>query len=350
MPLRGAGAGPDRAVRGRPAVARRAGGRRAGPGPVHRGLPVHDVPPGGPRDDPGCIWPGSTTPATSATSCGSRRSTSAPVRPDRGGGGAPRPAPVRDAGPHVAPAREELRDVVPRVPARSTRRSRPASPATSSSTTTSSARDAYEREVAAGAPRGRSWRWSWSPIPDDPADVIGDEPIWHHDEVVGWVTSGGYRPSRRAVAGAGLRADRAGDPRRSGRRGLRDRDHRATATGAPPADAAASTRTACGCASDRAGAACDRRWPAVGRIVVDGRPVAVRAGRLASRLALLRAGEQPGRGGTLCLAGDCPNCLGDGRRHRLRPDLPDRLPARAGGRPAPGRGVPATPRRPRSRT
>ena len=32
--------------------------------------------------------------------------------------------------------------------------------------------------------------------PDDPADVIGDEPIWHVDgdaeRVVGWVTSGGY--------------------------------------------------------------------------------------------------------------------------------------------------------------
>jgi dimethylglycine dehydrogenase len=24
------------------------------------------------------------------------------------------------------------------------------------------------------------------------ADAIGDEPIWHGDKVVGWVTSGGY--------------------------------------------------------------------------------------------------------------------------------------------------------------
>jgi dimethylglycine dehydrogenase len=30
------------------------------------------------------------------------------------------------------------------------------------------------------------------PDPDDPADVIGDEPIWHDGEVVGWVTSGAY--------------------------------------------------------------------------------------------------------------------------------------------------------------
>ena len=29
------------------------------------------------------------------------------------------------------------------------------------------------------------------PLPA-PADVIGDEPIWHGDKVVGWVTSGGY--------------------------------------------------------------------------------------------------------------------------------------------------------------
>ena len=30
------------------------------------------------------------------------------------------------------------------------------------------------------------------PDPDEPADVIGDEPIWHDGEVVGWVTSGAY--------------------------------------------------------------------------------------------------------------------------------------------------------------
>ena len=26
----------------------------------------------------------------------------------------------------------------------------------------------------------------------DDADAMGDEPIWHGDKVVGWVTSGGY--------------------------------------------------------------------------------------------------------------------------------------------------------------
>jgi dimethylglycine dehydrogenase len=40
-------------------------------------------------------------------------------------------------------------------------------------------------------------------VPEGPdaADVMGDEPIWHNDEVVGWVTSGGYaHHSRQSVA------------------------------------------------------------------------------------------------------------------------------------------------------
>jgi glycine cleavage system aminomethyltransferase T len=47
---------------------------------------------------------------------------------------------------------------------------------------------------------------------------------------------------------------------------------------------------------------------AAGRIVVDGRPVAFEAGDSVA-VAILRTGEVPGRGGTLCLAGDCGNCL-----------------------------------------
>ena len=47
-----------------------------------------------------------------------------------------------------------------------------------------------------------------------------------------------------------------------------------------------------------------------GRIVVDGRPVAFEAGDSVA-VAILRAGEVPGRGGTLCLAGDCGNCLAE---------------------------------------
>ncbi|MGK2851606.1 MAG: 2Fe-2S iron-sulfur cluster-binding protein [Candidatus Limnocylindrales bacterium] len=45
-----------------------------------------------------------------------------------------------------------------------------------------------------------------------------------------------------------------------------------------------------------------------GRIVVDGRPLAFERGDSVA-IAIVRAGEAPGRGGTLCLAGDCGNCL-----------------------------------------
>jgi glycine cleavage system aminomethyltransferase T len=47
-----------------------------------------------------------------------------------------------------------------------------------------------------------------------------------------------------------------------------------------------------------------------GRIVVDGRPVAFEPGDSVA-IALLRTGEVPARGGTLCLAGDCGNCLAE---------------------------------------
>ena len=52
-------------------------------------------------------------------------------------------------------------------------------------------RAAYEAELADG-PKRRLVMLVVEPDPDDPADVIGDEPIWHGEEVVGWVTSGGY--------------------------------------------------------------------------------------------------------------------------------------------------------------
>ena len=46
-----------------------------------------------------------------------------------------------------------------------------------------------------------------------------------------------------------------------------------------------------------------------GRIVVDGRPIEAHEGDSIA-VAIVRAGEPPARGGTLCLAGDCGNCLG----------------------------------------
>ena len=45
-----------------------------------------------------------------------------------------------------------------------------------------------------------------------------------------------------------------------------------------------------------------------GRLVVDGRPVAFQPGDSVA-IAMLRERLSPGRGGTLCLAGDCGNCL-----------------------------------------
>ena len=45
-------------------------------------------------------------------------------------------------------------------------------------------------------------------------------------------------------------------------------------------------------------------------LVVDGSPIPVRDGDSLA-IALIRAGQVPGRGGTLCLAGDCGNCLAE---------------------------------------
>jgi dimethylglycine dehydrogenase len=53
-------------------------------------------------------------------------------------------------------------------------------------------RAAHEAEMVAGGPSRRLVAMVVEPDPDAPADVIGDEPIWHDGGVVGWVTSGGY--------------------------------------------------------------------------------------------------------------------------------------------------------------
>jgi dimethylglycine dehydrogenase len=52
-------------------------------------------------------------------------------------------------------------------------------------------RAALEAEMARG-PERRMVYLEVDTDPDEPADVIGDEPIWHDGEVVGWVTSGAY--------------------------------------------------------------------------------------------------------------------------------------------------------------
>ena len=115
--VRGAGAGSRRVVGDRAAGARRAGGRRAGPRPLDRGVPVHDLPAGGPRHDAGPPGPHQLRRRSRLRAVGGAGVPARAVRPDRGGGGAARAPAVRDAGADVAPAREELRDVVPRIPA-----------------------------------------------------------------------------------------------------------------------------------------------------------------------------------------------------------------------------------------
>jgi dimethylglycine dehydrogenase len=57
-------------------------------------------------------------------------------------------------------------------------------------------RAAYEKEAESGAAR-RLVAFVVDPDAAEPADVIGDEPIWHDGAVVGWVTSGGYGHSAK---------------------------------------------------------------------------------------------------------------------------------------------------------
>ena len=54
------------------------------------------------------------------------------------------------------------------------------------------------------------------PDPDDPADVIGDEPIWHDGAVVGWVTSGGYAHYSKASVALGYIPSELVDPATTG--------------------------------------------------------------------------------------------------------------------------------------
>jgi dimethylglycine dehydrogenase len=61
-------------------------------------------------------------------------------------------------------------------------------------------RDAVEKEIANGGPKRKLMMFVVEPDPDSPADVIGDEPVWHTapadgeagGRVVGWITSGGF--------------------------------------------------------------------------------------------------------------------------------------------------------------
>jgi dimethylglycine dehydrogenase len=53
-------------------------------------------------------------------------------------------------------------------------------------------RAAVEQEKTGDGPARRLVVFRVDVDPDEPADVIGDEPVWHDGQVVGWITSGGY--------------------------------------------------------------------------------------------------------------------------------------------------------------
>ena len=127
-------------------------------------------------------------------------------------------------------------------------------------------RAAHEAEVVTG-PARRLVTFVLDPDPDEPADVIGDEPVWHDGKVVGWVTSGALRPLQQGVAGPRVRADGAGRDHRAGR--VRDRGRRPAPTGADPADADLRPRGV----PDAPVTEGSGEAEGPGRIVVDGRPI-----------------------------------------------------------------------------
>ena len=109
-------------------------------------------------------------------------------------------------------------------------------------------RAALEAEMARG-PERRLVYLDVDPDPDEPADVIGDEPIWHDGEVVGWVTSGAYaHHSRRSLALGYVPAALAVP-------GARRSRSRSSATAARPACSTSpcSTRPGSGCAPEWGG-------------------------------------------------------------------------------------------------
>ncbi len=77
-------------------------------------------------------------------------------------------------------------------------------------------REAHEAELARG-PARRLVTLVVDADPDDPADAIGDEPIWHDGAVVGWVTSGGYAHHSRASVALGYVPTHLATPESNGR-------------------------------------------------------------------------------------------------------------------------------------
>ncbi len=81
-------------------------------------------------------------------------------------------------------------------------------------------RAAYEAEANGAGPARRLVMLVVDPEPENPADVIGDEPIWHDDKVVGWVTSGGYGHSAGVSLALGYVPTELAAPEGPGGRGF----------------------------------------------------------------------------------------------------------------------------------
>ena len=334
--VRGAGPGADRSVDHGAARPRCPQHRRPRPRPVDRGLPVHDVPAGRSRHGPRARGADQLLGRSGLRAVGRSGIPAGAVRPDRRGRRAARSAAVRHARPDVAPAREELRNVVPRVPpdlyAGRGRHHQ--------------VHQARPRLHRASRARGRArGRWPQAPARGIRRRARPRRPCRCHRRRAGVARRGGRRlghvgwlpPSREGVTRPGLRADRARDTGRPGRERVRDRDHRESPPGAAAARAAVrpdGRKDAPVTDRSKAGASAD-----AGRIVVDGRPVAFEPGESVA-VAILRTGATPAGGGPLCLSGDCGNCLAqvDGVAYvrtcqeRARPGLavvrhpPDGLP------------------------
>ena len=114
--VRGAGPGADRTVDHGAARPRCPQHGRPRSRPVDRGIPVHDVQAGRSRHGPRARGADQLLRRPRLRAVGRPGTPARSVRPDRRGRRAARSAAVRHARPDVAPAREELRDVVPRVP------------------------------------------------------------------------------------------------------------------------------------------------------------------------------------------------------------------------------------------
>ena len=234
-------------------------------------------------------------------------------------GRAARAAAVRDARADVAAAREELRDVVPRIPPDLHAARGRASPATSGSTTSSSAAPPTRPSWPPAARSGACARSSSSPTPTtrptssatSPSGTTAPSSAGSPRAATGTTSSAsialGYVPDRARrrptgrAAGASRSRSSAGDGRRDS------------------SPSRSSTRRACGCASDRDHGASRRRA----------------ARRRRSTRSPFEAGDSVGDRDPACRRGARPRRHAlpgrrlrqlprDRRRRRLRPDLPGR--------------------------